>query len=66
MSDLPVVSEDQLPPCPKCGGELRLETRYEAKPVGTFSLAGAGLKFPVVETFWLVCVSHDFEEKGKL
>ncbi len=65
LVELPVVSENELPPCPNCGGELHLEKRLDAKPAGTFSLAGAGLKFSVAETYWLVCLSCDFEERGR-
>lgn len=54
----------ELPPCPSCGGELRLEARWRAKDVDAFSVAGSTVKFPVVQTYWLVC-DCGFEEEGK-
>ncbi len=47
---------DIAKPCPFCG-QRKLELRWwlEAKPVGTFSLAGAQLKFSAVENAVVQC-----------
>jgi NMD protein affecting ribosome stability and mRNA decay len=55
----------ELPPCPMCGGELRLVERWTAKEVASFSVAGTTTKFPVYKTWWLVCDGCDFEEQGR-
>lgn len=42
--------------CPFCGYKpLRLELRLQAKPLGTFSLAGGQVKFSATQWPWLVC-----------
>lgn len=52
-------------PCPSCGQTgLRVEWRFRVAPIGSFSLAGNGIKFPATETPWLVC-DCGFEEEGK-
>lgn len=54
-----------MPVCPACGAdELAFETRLEAKEVGTFSLAGKAMKFPVIEAVWLVCRGCKAEARG--
>jgi hypothetical protein len=53
----------ELPPCPSCGGVLRLEMKLRAKMV---SLSGHQMKLGASEWPWLVCDSCDFEEEGKL
>lgn len=53
-----------LPPCPACGGELRLEERFEAKEIGTFSIAGAQPKVVAKAVFWIVCDACKIEAKG--
>jgi ribosomal protein S27E len=52
-----------LPPCPECGGVLRLEMKLEAKLV---SLAGAQMKLGAREWPYLVCDRCPFEEAGKI
>ncbi len=44
-------------PCPRCAesGGLRIELRLVAKPIGSFSLSGAQMKFSVQERVALVC-----------
>ncbi len=54
-----------MPPCPACGADaLRIETRLRAKSVGSFSVAGATVKFPVTEVPFLVCDSCGIEAEG--
>lgn len=56
-------------PCPRCGElTLRLETRLEARPLGTWSLAGAQPKTSVVEWPYAVCVTDDcdFERRASI
>jgi hypothetical protein len=45
--------------CPDCGvtGSIELTTRLVAKPIGTFSLAGAQMKVSAVETPVLACTT---------
>lgn len=51
--------------CPKCGeGHLYLESRFTAKELGTYSLAGVGMKLSVTPTFWIVCDHCGVEAKG--
>lgn len=60
-----------LPPCPECGGQLRLEMKLKAKLV---SLAGAQMKLGAQEWPYLVCIGYHrgtsggcgFEEEGKI
>lgn len=58
--------------CKHCGPShpLRIEWReiLEAKPIGTFSLAGAGMKVSCVkhEWPWAVCDNCGRESRGKL
>jgi hypothetical protein len=59
----PSVSKLDLPPCPACGGVLRLEMKLEAKLV---SLAGAQMKLGAREWPYLVCDRCPFEEAGKV
>lgn len=52
--------------CPACGVKaLAIETRLEAKPTGTYSLAGAQTKVAAVEWPWLMCGSCGAEARGK-
>jgi hypothetical protein len=44
---------------------LRLVWKLEAKPVGSYSLAGAQMKFSANEHPWCVCDSCGAECKGK-
>src|SRR5437764_1011724 len=38
-------------PCPNCGQHaLTIETRYQAKPLGTYSLSGTQMKFSATAT----------------
>lgn len=59
-------------PCPDCGQltlELQLRPRLEARPLGTWSLAGAQPKTSAVEVEWpyAVCTGDDcnFETAAK-
>lgn len=58
--------------CKHCGPEfpLRIEMReiLEAKPLTSFSLAGAGMKFSAVKRKWpfAVCDNCKSESKGKV
>ena len=52
--------------CPECEHKgLRIEWRLEAKPVGSFSLSGAQMKFSAAKVPWLVCPGCGVESKGK-
>lgn len=53
--------------CTACGaiGSLRIETRLEAKPFGTFSLAGVQTKTVLQNWPWMVCDSCRAECRGK-
>jgi hypothetical protein len=55
-------TEVELPPCPSCGGVLRLEFRFKVKVV---SLAGAQMKLGATEWPYLVC-DCGFTEEGKI
>lgn len=52
----------QLPPCPQCGGVLRLEMKFKVKVV---ALAGAQMKLGAQEWPYLVC-DCGFTEEGKI
>lgn len=53
--------------CTACGavGQLRIETRLEARPLGTWSLSGNNLKTSAIEWPWMVCDACKAECKGK-
>ena len=53
-------------PCPSCGVKgLRIEYRLTAKPLGSFSLAGAQMKVSAVRVPWLICGTCGVEAEGK-
>jgi len=53
-------------PCPGCGAlALRIEERLEAKPLGTFSLAGQQLKASAWLWPWLVCGACGIQARAK-
>lgn len=56
------TGEVVLPPCPTCGGKLRLEFRFKVKVV---SLAGASMKLGATEWPYLVC-DCGFTEEGRV
>lgn len=59
------MADVKTTPCPACGEvALRIETRLEARPIGSFSLAGAQLKSSAKEVPWLVCGACGVEAKG--
>lgn len=52
-------------PCPSCGqAGLSIDLRLQCKPIGTFSLAGAGLKFSATERPVLSCTHCDWSRDG--
>jgi hypothetical protein len=53
--------------CTRCGvvGQLRIETRLEAKPLGTWSLSGVQTKAVLESCPWMVCDACEAECKGK-
>jgi hypothetical protein len=57
-----MTTDVELPPCPTCGGELRLEMRYEVKIV---SLSGTQMKLGAQKWPYLVC-DCGFTEAGKI
>lgn len=65
-----MTGRPELPPmrCKHCGGVLRVEwrERLEAKPLGTFSLAGQTLKFSAVKREWpyVICDACELECAG--
>jgi hypothetical protein len=54
-------------PCRDCGpaGKLRIVHRLVARPIGTFSLAGAQMKVSAYWWPWMVCDNCGGESKGK-
>lgn len=55
MTD-PIVDPLAGVPCPTCGElTLRIETRFETRPLGTWSLAGRQLKTSAVRWPYAVC-----------
>jgi hypothetical protein len=68
--DADEITDDRSPfagiPCRKCGvPALRLEKRLEARPIGSFSIAGAQTKVSALEWPWCVCDSCGAESRGK-
>ena len=64
-----VDGEKRLPetPCPACGAvALRVEQRLEAKPIGTWSLAGSQMKVFAGYWPWLVCGACGVEARGEI
>jgi hypothetical protein len=57
-------AEQQICGCGK--NSPRVEWRLEAKPIGTFSLAGQQMKVTATEWPWLVCDGCGRESRGKL
>lgn len=57
-----------MPHCPKCGGEDTVEVRrgFVAKPLGTFSLAGAQMKVSAHEVAIATCTECDLHLTGHL
>lgn len=54
-------------PCRNCGAYgLRIETRLEALPIGTYSLAGQQMKIAAREWPWMVCDNCKRESRGKV
>lgn len=56
-------------PCPSCGElTLRVETRLESRPLGTWSLAGVQLKTSARTWPYAVCASAncDFEKRASV
>lgn len=53
-------------PCPACGQQtLVIEMRLEAKPHGTYSLAGQQMKIAATEWPWIKCTNCQIEARGK-
>ena len=53
--------------CPRCGvAALHIEARLTAKPLGTYSNAGAQLKIVAEETVHLVCHYCGAEVRGDI
>lgn len=65
LSEIPKGNDIVLPPCPSCGGVLRLEFRFKTKIV---ALAGTQMKLGATQWPYLVCddESCDFIEEGKM
>jgi hypothetical protein len=61
MVDEPIILDT---PCPQCGMPLRLEWRLTTKPIGTWSLAGRHMKFPVHEVPWIICDTCGISAQG--
>ena len=61
--DLPDASKT---PCPACGElTLVIEERFEAKPIGTWSLAGVQNKMTGTMWPWIRCTNCGVEARGK-
>jgi len=52
--------------CPNCldKGGLHISTAFQARPIGTYSLAGGQLKFSLVEVPQLSCTLCDWTTIG--
>ncbi len=59
----PDLSEVPCKACGKCA--LRIEERFEAKPIGTWSLAGVQTKLTGTMWPWMVCDACGRESRGK-
>lgn len=60
----PDVSETA---CPACGTtSLEIVERFEPKPIGTYSIAGAQTKLVGTMWPWLVCKNCGVEARGKV
>lgn len=57
---------DVVGKCPLCSGDLTIQMRLEAKPLGTWSSAGGQIKVAASNWPWLVCSDCPFQEKGRL
>jgi len=54
-------------PCPSCGEKtLRIEFKMTIKPIGTFSLAGAQMKFSSRMVPWLICGNCGIKAEGHM
>lgn len=53
--------------CRHCNttGRIRVELRLEARPLGSWSLAGAQMKTSAVEHPWAVCGACGHESRGE-
>jgi hypothetical protein len=49
------IEDSSCPSCNAPAGSLSLTSKLEAKPIGSFSLAGVMTKFPVREVAHLDC-----------
>jgi hypothetical protein len=68
---LALAEDDELlvsTACPQCHVRFALlvRTGMKAKPLGSFSLAGAGMKFPVTSVSVLRCVLCSWTGEGEL
>jgi hypothetical protein len=52
--------------CPQDGGLVELCRRLEAKPIGTFSLAGVQMKFSALETWAARCTTCSWAGSAEL
>lgn len=54
--------------CPKCGGQdtVQVEQGLQARPIGSFSLAGAQMKFSAREVAIATCTTCDLHLVGHL
>ncbi len=53
-------------PCPQCQGKLTCSWGLSARPVGSFSLAGAQLKFSATETAAVDCGACGWRVQGRI
>lgn len=67
MPTRPADAVDLGAPCKYCGSkDTWVERRMEGKQIGTFSLAGAQMKFSVHTWPWAVCGGCGHESKGRI
>ncbi len=62
----PTGSAELRQPCPSCGAALTLSWTLRAREVGSFSLAGAQLKFSATQAAIVVCEACGWRVAGQL
>lgn len=64
---VPLSGSADLPqPCPVCSGLLELSWRLTAKPIGSFSLAGAQMKVSALVRAQVLCAGCGLAAVGSL
>jgi uncharacterized Zn finger protein len=67
MPDRPPYPDASDTPCPGCGAlALVIEEKFEAKPLGTYSIAGVQDKAVGTMWPWIRCTNCGITARGKL